>query len=44
MTLHQYEQRFMAELEEEWNHCARKLYISWRSFVYDRYTDYLRGE
>lgn len=44
MTLNQYEQRFMVELEEEWNDCARQLFLNWRSFVYARYTDYLRGE
>lgn len=44
MTLNQYEQRFMDELEEEWNDCARQLFLNWRSFVYARYTDYMRGE
>ncbi len=42
MTLNQYEQRFMVELEEE--DCSRQLFLNWRSFVYARYTDYLRGE
>jgi hypothetical protein len=39
MTLTQYERTFMFDLEDEWNCGARKLFVHWDAFVYQRWMD-----
>lgn len=34
MTLNEYEQRFMTELEDMWNSGANCQFLNWEAFVY----------